>query len=127
MKLKAAFIFVAPEANSKIHKSTIDTPFVELISVGVKDYREAEVIANQLLDGGLSIEEAQKYHEKAQEMLSKIMSVKNERIKRWRESKEILKNQNIKARKVLNDEKKLESIAEDSVSALKKGEKISLT
>ena len=72
-------------------------------------------------------EEAQKHHEKAQEMLSKIMSVKNERIKRWRESKEILKNQNIKARKVLNDEKKLESIAEDSVSALKKGEKISLT
>ena len=46
-------------------------------------------------------EEAQSHHEKAMEMLSKIMAVKNERRKRWKESKETLKNQNLKTRNIL--------------------------
>ena len=72
-------------------------------------------------------EEAQKHHEKAMEMLSKIMSVKKDRRKRWQESKEILRNQNIKAHKELFDKEKLAEAADESVDALKKGKKISLS
>lgn len=54
MKLRAAFIFVAPEANSKIHRSTIDTPVVELISVGVQDYAAAEILAKELVSEGVA-------------------------------------------------------------------------
>ncbi|WP_394242985.1 DUF6506 family protein [Vibrio astriarenae] len=53
MKLKAAFIFLAPEADSKIHQSTIDTPAVELITVGVKNYAEAECMAQELVNKGV--------------------------------------------------------------------------
>jgi uncharacterized coiled-coil DUF342 family protein len=72
-------------------------------------------------------EEAQKHHEKAMEMLSKIMSVKKERQRRWKESKEILKSQNVKAKKELFDEKKIDEKVDESVSALKNGKKISLS
>jgi len=72
-------------------------------------------------------EEAQKHHEKAMEMLSKIMSVKKERRKRWQESKQLLRDQNIMAQKILLNKEKLDEIADDSVAALKKGKKISLT
>ena len=72
-------------------------------------------------------EESQKHHEKAMDMLSKIMAVKNERRNRWKESKEILKNQNIQAQKILLDTDKLEEIAAGSVDDLKKGKKISLS
>ena len=71
-------------------------------------------------------EEAQRHHEKAMEMLSKIMSVKKERKKRWQESKDLLKNQNIKAKKELFDEDKLKKIEKDSVESLKQGKKITL-
>lgn len=54
MKLKAAFIFVAPEADSNTHRSTIDTPAVELTSVGVKNYAEAEILAKQLVSEGIA-------------------------------------------------------------------------
>ena len=57
MKLKAAFIFIAPEADSKIHRSKIDTPVIELISVGVKNYTDAELLAKELiLEGVTAIE-----------------------------------------------------------------------
>jgi hypothetical protein len=59
-------------------------------------------------------------------MLSKIMTVKNERRQRWKESKEILKNQNIKTQNILLNKEKLEEIATESVDDLKKGKKISL-
>ena len=72
-------------------------------------------------------EEAQRHHEKAMEMLSKIMAVKKERRKRWQESKEILQSQNIKAKKELFDEKKIEKKVDESVSALKNGKKIRLS
>lgn len=54
MKLKAAFIFVAPDADSKIHRSIIDTPVVELTSVGVKDYQQAEELVSELISSGIS-------------------------------------------------------------------------
>jgi uncharacterized coiled-coil DUF342 family protein len=72
-------------------------------------------------------EEAQSNHEKANEMRSKIMSVKRERQQRFQESREILRNQNLKARKELMDTEKLEKAAEQSVEALKGGKKITLS
>ena len=72
-------------------------------------------------------EEAQDNHDKAIEMRSKIMGAKKERIMRFQEAREILRNQNILAKKALNDENKLDQVAENSVNALKNGKKISLT
>ena len=70
--------------------------------------------------------DAQKIHEKAFEMRSKIIAIKGERRKRWDEAKKAIKEQNIKARKAVMDKDKLDKIADKSVDALKKGEKISL-
>ncbi len=70
--------------------------------------------------------EATKNHEKAMEMRSKIMSVRDERRKRWKEHKRIIKEQNLKARKAVADKDKLKKIADKSLESLKKGEKISL-
>jgi hypothetical protein len=72
-------------------------------------------------------EEAQRQHEKAIEMRSKIISVKKERMQQWQENKEILRSQNLKARKELLDNDKLEKAAEASVEALKGGKKIHLS
>jgi uncharacterized coiled-coil DUF342 family protein len=70
--------------------------------------------------------EAQKVHDKAFEMKSKIIAIKGERRKRRDEAKKAIKDQNIRARKAVMDEKKLDEIADKSVNALKKGEKINL-
>lgn len=70
--------------------------------------------------------EAQKVHDKAFEMRSKIIAIKGERRKRWDEAKKAIKDQNIKARKAVLDKEKLDKIADKSVDALKKGEKIRL-
>lgn len=70
--------------------------------------------------------EAQKIHEKAYEMRSKIVAIKGERRKRWDEAKRAIKEQNIRARKAVMDKEKLGEIADKSVDALKKGEKIKL-
>lgn len=70
--------------------------------------------------------EAQKNHEKAIEMRSKIMAVRNERQKEWRERKQIIKEQNLQARKAVMDKDELQKIANKTLDSLKKGEKISL-
>ena len=70
--------------------------------------------------------DAQKIHEKAFEMRSKIIAIKGERRKRFQEAKKAIAEQNIKARKAVSDKKKLDEIADKSVDALKKGEKIVL-
>ena len=72
-------------------------------------------------------EEAQAHHDKAMEMRSKVMSIKKERKKRWTESKEILKQQNLKAQQLVLNKEKLDEVANASVDDLKKGKKISLT
>jgi hypothetical protein len=72
-------------------------------------------------------DEAQAIHDKAMEMRSKILSIKKERRKRWEEAKELLKKQNLEAKKLVADDKELDKIADKSVDALKKGEKISLS
>jgi hypothetical protein len=47
MKVKAAFLFVAPEVDFKIHNTEIDTPALHLYVVGVKNYDEAEIVAKE--------------------------------------------------------------------------------
>jgi len=83
--------------------------------------------ANKKHDEYLKIRDAaQQNHDKAFEMKSKIIGIKDERRKRWQEAKQAIKDQNIKARKAVMDKDQLEKIADKSVDALKKGEKISL-
>ncbi|MCB2342375.1 DUF6506 family protein [Clostridium estertheticum] len=53
MKVNAAFIFIAPEVNCKIHRTVLDTPVVNLVVVGVKSYKEAEIIAIELVSQGV--------------------------------------------------------------------------
>jgi hypothetical protein len=52
--LKAAFMFVAPEADPEKHNAIVSTPLVELHIVGVKNYDEACKMAKQLVDEGIS-------------------------------------------------------------------------
>ena len=53
MSTKAAFIYIAPENDYKVHQATIDSPVVKLTVVGVKDYDEAEQVAIQLVNDGI--------------------------------------------------------------------------
>lgn len=51
--LKAAFIFVAPEADSKQHRSVITTPAVELTVVGVSNVQSAAMVVEELVEQGI--------------------------------------------------------------------------
>ncbi len=53
MALKAAFIFIAPENDEKIHNAVIHAPIVELHVVGVQNYQEAEEVAKELVQQGI--------------------------------------------------------------------------
>ena len=72
-------------------------------------------------------EEAQRHHEKAMEMRSRVLSIKKDRRKRWEESKEILREQNLKAQNLVLDKEQLKELADESIDDLKKGKKISLS
>ena len=52
-KLKAGFIFVAPEADYQKNRAVVETPVVELTVVGVKDYAMAAKAAKELVDEGV--------------------------------------------------------------------------
>lgn len=54
MALKAAFMFVAPDADPDRDRSVVKTPQVELIVVGVGDYAAAEKVAAQLVSEGVA-------------------------------------------------------------------------
>lgn len=54
MRVEAAFLFIAPEANSDIHRSVIDTPIVRLTTVGVSTLLEAENVAKDLASNGVT-------------------------------------------------------------------------
>jgi hypothetical protein len=57
MKLKAAFVFVAPASDPEKHRTVVETPALDLAVVGVKDYQEAARIAKKLVeDGTVAIE-----------------------------------------------------------------------
>jgi hypothetical protein len=53
MTLKAAFMFVAPEADPVKHRAVLKTPIVELTTVGVKNYTEAVKVAIELVRDGV--------------------------------------------------------------------------
>ncbi len=53
MGLKAAFVFVAPEADAVKHRAVIETPIVELTVVGVKNYADAVTAAKALVEQGI--------------------------------------------------------------------------
>ncbi|MHC1761103.1 MAG: DUF6506 family protein [Negativicutes bacterium] len=53
MALKAAFLFVAPEADPVKHRAVLITPVVELTTVGVKNYAEAVRVASELVQSGV--------------------------------------------------------------------------
>lgn len=53
MKVKAAFIFVAPETDYQTHRAVIETPALTLDIVGVKNYAEGVQIAKELVDNGV--------------------------------------------------------------------------
>ncbi|MEW6266749.1 MAG: DUF6506 family protein [Thermodesulfobacteriota bacterium] len=52
-KLKAAFIFVAPEADPAQHRAWVETPVVNLLAVGAKNYEEAAKLARELAGQGI--------------------------------------------------------------------------
>ena len=54
MSLKAAFIFLAPEAEAAKHCATVRTPQVDLTVVGVANYTEAERAAKALIGEGIA-------------------------------------------------------------------------
>jgi hypothetical protein len=53
MKINAAFMFIAPEVDYNIHKTVLDTPCVLLTVIGVKNYKEAEAVAIELVSQGV--------------------------------------------------------------------------
>ena len=53
MKVNAAFMFVAPETDSKVHNAIIETPILRLEVVGVKNYAEGIIEAKRLVEGGV--------------------------------------------------------------------------
>ena len=53
MALKAAFIFLAPEVDSRRDRKTVITPEVELTAVAAGSYKEAEAVAVELVEKGV--------------------------------------------------------------------------
>lgn len=53
-KLKAAFIFIAPKAQSDKDKAIVSSPSVELEVYGVGSYAEAVELAKKLVERGIS-------------------------------------------------------------------------
>jgi len=47
--LRAAFIFVAPQADPAKDRAWVKTPKVHLLTVGVADYAQAEAVAREIV------------------------------------------------------------------------------
>ena len=50
--LNAAFIFLAPEADPSVHRSTINTPEINLTTIGVSNLDQATQAAVEMVDKG---------------------------------------------------------------------------
>lgn len=48
--LKAAFVFVAPQAEPDQHRQWIETPALHLLTIGVKDYAAAVATCKKLVE-----------------------------------------------------------------------------
>jgi Family of unknown function (DUF6506) len=53
MAIQAAFLFLADGAEPGTHRSTVNTPQVELQVVGVANYAQAELVAAGLVKSGV--------------------------------------------------------------------------
>ena len=51
--LKAAFIFVAPEADPASHRAWVKTPAVHLLAVAAKNYEDSAKLAKELAAEGI--------------------------------------------------------------------------
>lgn len=54
MTLKAAFIFLAPDVDPQKDRQTVVTPQVQLTAVAVGNYTEAEAVAVELVNEGIT-------------------------------------------------------------------------
>lgn len=52
MSLKAAFMFIAPQAQPDLHQATVSTAEVEVVTVAVSNYAQACETAIMLADRG---------------------------------------------------------------------------
>lgn len=76
-KVKAAFLVVAPEADSKRDRNVIDSSVVSLITVMVNNYEEAKKEAVKLVEEGVKvIELCAGFGHKGVEMISEAISYK---------------------------------------------------
>ena len=48
--VKAAFVFVAPEADPQTHRHWIQTPVIHLLTVGVGSYAQAVTLCKELVE-----------------------------------------------------------------------------
>lgn len=53
MKVKAAFLFVAPQTDTSVHQAVIETPALILKIVGVENYEEGIQVAKALAEEGI--------------------------------------------------------------------------
>jgi hypothetical protein len=53
MTLKAAFIFVSEQAIPEQHRAQVNTGDVEVTTIAVRNYAEAEIVAKNLLQEGI--------------------------------------------------------------------------
>jgi hypothetical protein len=54
MALKAAFIFLAPDVDPQKDRQTVVTPQVELTAIAASNYKEAEAVAVELVNEGIT-------------------------------------------------------------------------
>ncbi len=52
-KLRAAFLFIAPDADPDQHKSWVKTPKVDLLAIATNDYEAATLVAKNLVEQGI--------------------------------------------------------------------------
>ena len=50
--LNAAFIFIAPGADPKVHRGVVETPGVRLTSIGVETYEQGVEAAKEMVEAG---------------------------------------------------------------------------
>ena len=77
MKVKAAFLFVAPETDRQQHRAVIETPALILTVAGVSNYAEAVEVAKELADSGIgAIELCAGFGNEGTAMISKAVQGK---------------------------------------------------
>ena len=72
------------------------------------------------------IERSGHFHERAMEMRDKVMALRRERKEKYRKAKKEIDDQNLKARRALTDEARLDAAADEAVKALLKKGKIEM-